>query len=203
FELVGVPFNLTTFELNNGTNNGYNPPSLPANCILSIFRYNGSRFEETVNDNGVWTPAIGDESFTKLESARGYWFETNSQCNVSFAGKVPTSNITKKINTTFSVNGWYSPYSPTLGNVTAYGDPIKVQPAGAVTDLFRYNASKASSNPQQGGFQGVHYFSSYGWWPFFGDEDFNKLEPGKGYYFRTPNANSTNQVNWTMDPTFS
>ncbi|RMD67944.1 hypothetical protein D6817_00115, partial [Candidatus Pacearchaeota archaeon] len=32
FELVGVPFNLTTFELNNGTNNGYNPPSLPANC---------------------------------------------------------------------------------------------------------------------------------------------------------------------------
>ena len=107
-------------------------------------------------------------------------------------------NITIGINTTFVVEGWHSPYDVTLGELATYGEPLYVEPTGAIDNVFKYNTSKAVTNPNLTGFQGTHYFSGYGWWPFFGDDDFDKLESGVGYYFEIPSQNA----NWTHDPTF-
>jgi parallel beta-helix repeat protein len=197
FNLASIPLNLTGgFVLNNGVNNKYNPPTQPLNCILSIFRYNGTAFEETTNDNGVWTPAIGSPGFTSLEAQKGYWFETSQTCNVTFLGEVPTENSIVQINNTFYLASWHDPYDITIGEEAVYGNPFVVNPEDSIDNLFRYNTSKAASQPT--GFQILHHFPGYGWWPVWGDEDFNQLESGVGYYLEIPNP----QANWTQDPTF-
>ncbi len=199
FNLMSWPLNLTNYVLNNGTNNGYNPPTKPLNCILSLFRYNGTKFQETTNDQGAWTPAIGDSDFITLESLKGYWFEANSSCNVTFLGEVPRANITTSLNFTFNVVSWNSAYQPRLGEEAALGNPLYVAPANSIDNIFRYNVSKGTANPQLTGFQGMHHFSGYGWWPFFGDEDFTNLEYGSGYYLDVP----ASQTNWTHNPNFN
>ncbi len=199
FNLIGGPLNLTNYILNNGVNNGYNPPTRPANCIQSLFRYNGTKFQETTNDNGVWTPAIGDSDFISLEPMRGYWFETNQNCNVTFIGEVPQTNITTSLNYSFNVVNWFSAYQPRLGEEATLGNPLFVTPMNSIDNIFRYNVSKATNNPQLTGFQGLHHFSGYGWWPFFGDEDFVNIEHGSSYYLEIPNA----PANWTHNPNFN
>ncbi len=199
FNMISWPLNLTNYILNNGTNNGYNIPTKPSNCLLSLFTYNGSKFLETNNDQGAWAPSIGDENFVGLEPLRSYWAEINTGCNITFIGEVPRFNLTTSLNNTFNMIGWNSAYHSRLGEEATLGNPLSVSPVDSFDNIFRYNSSKAVNNPQLSGFQGMHHFSGYGWWPFYGDDDFNKLIYSEGYYVEI----SVAQSNWTHNPNFN
>jgi hypothetical protein len=199
FNMASIPLNLTGgLVLNNGVNNRYNPQTEPPNCILSIFKYTGTAFQETTNDGGVWTPAIGSEGFISLSAQSGYWFETSQECNITFVGEVPMQSSIIPMSNNFYLGSWYNPYDVSIGEEATLGNPFSVIPTDSIDNLFRYNASKATSHPELTGFQGTHHFPGYGWWPFWGDDDFTKLESGVGYYLEIPNP----EADWTQDPTF-
>jgi hypothetical protein len=199
WNLISIPFNLTNYELYNGTNNGYNPPVQPLNCIRAIWRYNSTAGWEKSEYNGsVWKPVAGDENFTSLEAGKGYWFETNKTCNLTFVGEVPLNNMNISLSLGWNIVAWYSTNVsnlPMTSQETGWTQPeppswpINVSPDGAVKAINRYNTNNGKFEVT------IHYDNNWGWWPSSGNEDFTTLDPTKGYYFDT---NPT--AIWQHDP---
>jgi len=157
WNLLSIPFKLNSWELNNGTNNGYDFPVQPSNCISSLWRYNISTgWNRTDYENGHWTPATGSESFISLEPGRGYWFEVNNSCTLTYVGIVPTENRDIGLGQGWNVVGWYSTNASNLiMNVEPPYYPIIVNPVNSIGAIDRYNPTS----------------------------DFTTLDPGIGYYF--------------------
>jgi hypothetical protein len=179
WNLISVPFNLTTnWTLNNGTNDGYKLQTTVADCVQSIYQFNGVTFKRIDNEgNNEWLPATGSEDFTALSPGRGYWFETNASCNVTFAGIVPSDNVSIPINANYDVVGWYcinNSELPTYGEPPYY--PVLVEPENTIPVIYRYNAATDR-------FEITSHFNTWGWWPSFNNQDFISIEPGRGYYF--------------------
>lgn len=177
WNLVSLPFNLSRFELHNGSNAGYDLPVRPANCVRTLWRFNASTGWERSDYNGTaWLPGIGDENFTALEPGRGYWFEVNQSCNLTLAGIAPQDN--KEVNLTqgWNLAGWYSTNTSTLPINAAPAYPVNVDPANSVAAIDRYNATTNR-------FEVTIHYDDWGWWPSWNNQDFTALEPGRGYYF--------------------
>jgi hypothetical protein len=190
WNLVSIPFKLNNWELNNGTNNGYNPPVQPSNCINSLWRYNASSedWDRTDYIGGNWSPGTGDENFTILERARGYWFEVEQSCNLTFVGEVPTDNFNVSLFVGWNIRGWHSTNISTLPTYEENPSPITTNPANAVDAIDRYNTNTDS-------FEVTMHYDDWGWWPSYNNEDFTTIDPGVGYYFDVdPNAD------WSVDP---
>ena len=195
FHLLSLPLNISNYELNDGTNNGYKFTEDQPDCISSLFMYDGTNFLQTINEGDqIWVPATGSETFTTLNtSAHSYWFEIAKNCNITFAGIVPNENLTVALDYEWQVVGWYSPYELPLGQESVYGNPISVNPSGSVRHLYRYNSTSSSG----ANWDMMTYFDGYGWWPAYQDRlDFTHLQPNSGYYFH-----NTPPATWTHDPT--
>ena len=190
WNLISIPFNLTIFEIYNGTNMGYNPVVRPYNCIRAIWRYNNFSYGwEKNNYNGsVWLPANGDENFTILETGRSYWFEVNQSCNLTFVGTVPTENITIPLNVSWNLAGWYSVNISVLPTYGADPYPIDVDLTNSVKAIDRYN-------PITDKFEVTIHYDDWGWWPSSNNKGFTTIEPDRGYYFDVI-AN----IQWEHDP---
>ncbi|MFH1642215.1 MAG: hypothetical protein ABIC04_04910 [Nanoarchaeota archaeon] len=190
WNLISIPFSLNNWELYNGTNGGYEPHVQPAQCITSMWRYNGTTgWERTDNLKGNWTPAAGDENFTSLEAGRGYWFEVNTSCNLTFVGQVPTINKDISLLEGYNIVGWHSPNSSDLlisGEPPYY--PVIVDPVNSVAAIDRYNAESNT-------FELIVHYDSWGWWPSAGNPGFTTLDPTTGYYFDVSPA-----ATWQHDP---
>ena len=189
WNLLSIPFKLNNWELDNGTNNGYDFPVQPANCIGSLWKYNISNgWGKTDYENGHWIPATGSESFTSLEPGRGYWFEVNKSCTLTYVGIVPTDNMDIGLGMGWNVVGWYSTNSSTLpiGGSSAY--PIIVNPADSVGAIDKYN-------PTSDSFEVTIHYDGWGWYPSGDNKDFTTLDPSIGYYF---DVNQT--AIWQHDP---
>ena len=177
WNLVSIPLNITNWELDNGTNNGFDFHSNPEGCIISLWRYSDADGWERTNYNGsAWNPAQGDESFTSIESGRGYWFEVNNTCDIIFVGEVPIENKSISLDLGWNLAGWFSPNSSELpvGGSSAY--PITVSPSDSVDAIDRYN-------PITDEFEVTIYLGSNIWWPSWLNMGFTSIEPTKGYYF--------------------
>ena len=189
FHLVSLPLGLFNYELNNGTNNGYNIPGTALDCVETIWRYNGTdMFDRTDNVDGVWLPGMGTENFTHLQPGVGYWFETNGSCIAVFAGVVPSRNVSESLAAEWNIIGWNSPNQTDLPIDDAPPYPIDVNPAGIVQAIDRYNSSTNR-------FEVTIFFPGYGWFPSFNNPNFTKLDPNVGYYFDTSQTGT-----WLHDP---
>jgi hypothetical protein len=190
WNLISLPFKLSNWELDNGTNEGYKLEVQPHDCIVSLWRYNVSvGWERTDYVNESWKPATGDENFTYLEAGRSYWAETNQSCGLIFVGEVPTENVTVSLSVGWNLHGWYSTNIselPTYGEPPAY--PLEVEPANSITDIDRYNSVTGKWELT------VHY-KEWGWWPGWGFDNFTYLEPTVGYYFAVDQT-----ANWEHRP---
>ena len=189
WNLISLPFNLTNWQLFNGTN-GRDIFTSPGDCIISLWRYNSSNqsYQKTDYANRVWTPSAGSENFASLEKGLGYWAEVNQYCNLTFMGIVPRDNSTFALNTYWDLTGHYSSKDPELGQESVI-KPIDVTPQNSVEGITRYNSATNS-------FEVTVYYPGYGWFPSFNNQDFIYLSPLTGYYF------DLNQpTNWTHDPT--
>ena len=185
WNLISIPLNLTTFVLYNYTNNGYNPPTRPDNCIRSIWRYQNVSYgwDKTEYNGSVWTPALGDENFTSLEAGKGYWFEVNKSCNFTIVGIVPIQNLTIPLNKSWNLLGWFSANISGLPTFGADPYPLTVNPVNSIKALDRYN-------PRTDKFEVTIHFSNWGWWPSSNNKDFTIIEPTKGYYFEVRNSST-------------
>jgi hypothetical protein len=188
WNLISLPLNITNFELNNGTNNGYDLPVKPLYCIKSLWYYNSTtgEFKRTDYNGSAWIPAAGSENFTSLESGRGYWAEVNQSCNLTFVGEIPTTNLTIRLDEGWNLVGWYSSNSsnlPMTSAATGWSQPeppyypVNVNPSGAVRAIDRYNSITDRFEVT------LHYGGNWGWWPSSNNPDFTALEPTRGYYF--------------------
>ena len=182
WNLISLPFNISNFELNNGTNNGYNFAVRPASCLWHLYAYNSTTdsFDKTDFNGTAWRPAAGSDNFTHLEIGRGYWAEVNKTCNITFVGQVPTINVSVNLTQGWNVVGWYSPNESALPQDYNPPYPVVVNPANSVVAIDRYN-------PYTDLFEvTIHYViagTPWGWFPSFNNLDFLTMEPGKGYYF--------------------
>ena len=189
WNLISVPFNLSSWTLYNGTD-GINPFTDPGACIISLWRFNvtNQSFERTDLVSGEWRPPpLGPSSFTSLEPGRGYWAEVASDCNITLFGTVPANNLTINLSLYWDIVSLYSARDPLLGDETLM-KIVDVDPPGSVSTILRYN-------PQISDFEVTVYYPGYGWFPSFNNQDFNYMDPFVGYYFDVAQP-----ANWTMDP---
>ncbi|MBN2423165.1 hypothetical protein JXB41_08130 [Candidatus Woesearchaeota archaeon] len=190
WNLVSIAVNKSNWLLYNGTNNGEDIFTKPAECIGAIWRYNNATdsFEKTDYLAGRWIPATGSENFTGLDPSRGYWFEVNETCNATFVGLIPVSNLTIALDDEWNVMGWHSVYSPELFNTSGI-NPVEAYPEDSFKSILRYN-------PIEREFEVTVYMAPFKFFiPAFTNLDFMTMDPDKGYYF-----DLLNQVNWTHDP---
>ncbi|NOZ80359.1 MAG: hypothetical protein GXP63_01690, partial [DPANN group archaeon] len=191
FNLVSTPLNLSRQRL--GDESLYKNPLVvsPRGSVRSIYRFNESNeaFEKVDYLDGFgWSQATGSEDFLFLNSTPGYWFETNQSANVTFLGMVPTWNHSVALAVSWSVVAWHSiqsPMLPTFGEPPTY--PIEVTPSDSVSTIYTYDAWADHFNK-------TDHYNGWGWFPATGDGGFVRLEPTKGYYFK-----SIQESNWTME----
>ncbi|MEM4397453.1 MAG: Ig-like domain-containing protein, partial [Candidatus Woesearchaeota archaeon] len=187
WNLISIPFNLTEWQIYNGTNG---KRIFTDNlCIVSIWRYNSTNqsYEKTDNFNGQFIPSIGSESFTHFENGKGYWFEVDKNCNLTFFGIVPDSNSTYALNNLWNIMGHYSAKDPLLEDESIM-KIIDVQPEDSVATIVKYV-------PTKNDFEVTVHYPGFGWWPSYNNQDFIYLNPMLGYYFDV-----IQQSNWTHDP---
>ncbi|MBN1503288.1 hypothetical protein JW930_07150 [Candidatus Woesearchaeota archaeon] len=189
WNLLSIPFEQPNWLLYNGTNNGRDIFTEPGNCLISLWRLNASNqsFERTDYDGTVWLPATGSEKFTGIEPARGYWFETNQPCNVTFVGVVPEYNISVDLKEYFNVVGWFSGKTALLGDETIQ-KPIDVAPSDSVWIIHRYDEITDW-------FEVTVHWSGYGWVPAWNNTNFTSIQPFKGYYF-----DAVEDAIWNLNP---
>jgi len=183
WNLISAPLNLTTWVLGNESEVGTPLNVTPKNSLTSIYRYNTTSDTfakcDHLNDWGWWH-ATGSESFTELEPGRGYWIRAETDCNLTFAGTVP-SNRNVTLDTNWNLIGWYSLEEALLGEESAVGDPLNVTPENSLSSIYRYNTTTGS-------FDKCDHLNDWGWWPATGSQSFTALEPGRGYWVRAKNA---------------
>jgi hypothetical protein len=194
WNLISLPLNITNFELENGSNNGYDLPVKPLKCIKSLWFLNTStgEFKRTDYNGTAWIPVAGSENFTSLQVGRGYWAEVNKTCNLTFVGEVPSSNVTISLDVPsgqsagWNLVGWYSPNIsklPMTSEDIGWSRPeppyypVNVNPTGSVHAVDRYNAMTDRFEVT------MHFSDNWGWWPSWNNQDFTTLEPTRGYYF--------------------
>jgi len=188
--MVSLPFILDDYELENGTNKGY-VPYLDNNCLVSIWRYErNNQFDRTDWIDGKFVPASGSEDFTSLNQEEGYWFETNSSCTYTTAGKVLFENKNITLNQGLNLVPWFSPERKKL---PTYAEPILINtsPANSVEAIDRFNSSTQRFEVT------IHWLiggTPWGWWPSANNTYFTFLEPVEGYYF-----DSSQQSEWIID----
>ncbi|MCX9083988.1 MAG: cohesin domain-containing protein [Candidatus Methanoperedens sp.] len=189
WNLISVPIDLTTWKLGDESNVGKPIYVTPANCILSIYRYNTTSelFEKSDHfEDWGWWPATGSESFTALEPGRGYWIMAQQDCNLTFTGAAP-SGLDIPIKSGWNLIGWYSMNEAQLGEESVVGNPLNVTPANSLTSIYRYNTTSAL-------FEKSDHFLDWGWWPATGSEGFSELEPGRGYWMDAKNIALWNNI---------
>ncbi|MFH1850074.1 MAG: hypothetical protein ABH879_07895, partial [archaeon] len=190
--LGSLPMGLSNWTLDNGTNNGYDFPLRPAECVTGIWRYNesntGNEWEHLSRDDHSWIPDAEDENFRSLEGGRGYWFEINSSCNFTLVGEVPRNDTNISLYEGWTVTGWYSPNASALPSPEPPAFPVNVDPAGSVRAINRYNTETNKWEVT------IHY-DDWGWWPSWNCRDFTSLEPNRGYYF-----DMIDNATWMHDP---
>ncbi len=189
WNLISAPFIQSTWDLDNGTNNGFDPFVTSSGCIQTLWRYrNTSGWQETDHDGSTWSTGVGSENFTSLQAGAGYWAEINKSCTLIFSGRVPTTEINVTLYKGWNLISWYSPVAVTLPTNTGVTYPIDVNPADSVDHIDRYITVDDS-------FEVTNYFEGWGWWPSWNNQAFTTLEPMKAYYFDV-NQNCT----WDYDP---
>jgi hypothetical protein len=202
WSMVSWPISpLYNFTLKNETSPGYDLITTPVRCVQEIWKYNvsrpGSAWELTVYDNDVWTQGTGGGNFTVLQGGMGYWLYNNASqdCNLTFAGVVPSDNTTLRLNNGLNLVGWYSESSPAFPTDCQDPYPFAVSPRNSITTVYYYNTTTET-------FKGSLHLTSgscgasndWGWWP----EDYfpATLTPGTSYYIKT-NQTAT----WTIQST--
>ena len=188
WNLLSIPFNLTNWLLNNGSNNGRDIFTQPSSCINTLWRFNSSNQSyERTDYSGIWQSGSESE-FTYLEHGRGYWAEVNTDCNITFYGIVPGENKTYILNEYWNVMGHYSVKDPLLEDESIM-KPIDVFPDNSVSSILRYDMAGND-------FEVTVHYPGYGFFPSFNNPGFIYLNPMKGYFF-----DNTQEANWTHDPT--
>ncbi|MBI4438371.1 hypothetical protein HY640_00395 [Candidatus Woesearchaeota archaeon] len=191
WNFISVPFNLSVYELYNGSNSGFDFAT-DSRCSRSLWRFNATQgFERSDYNGSAWIPASGSENFTFLERGKGYWLETNESCNVTFFGTVPVSNLTMGLVKDWNIVSWHSVDNKSLE--TDYGAPLIVHtPANSLQAIDRFN-------PASGLFEVTVFYmdgsNPWGWFPSWNNQDFTQMEPGRAYYFDAGRA-----LNWTHTP---
>jgi hypothetical protein len=177
FNLKSVPLNLTSPYLGDDASVGDPLPVIPRDCIVSVYRFNSASDIDRVDRvTGGWDPATGDESFTRLDPGRGYWYEVNAtSCKIIYVGAVPEDNLTLSMAQGYYVAGWYSVRNKTLGQDTVI-NPLVVSPANSIRASYRYN-------PLTDRFEISSHYPGYGWWPSAANRGFTTIEAARGYYF--------------------
>ncbi|MCX9083992.1 MAG: metallophosphoesterase [Candidatus Methanoperedens sp.] len=183
WNLISVPFDLTTWKLGDESDVGKPINVTPTNCISSLYQYNttSALFEKSdhFTDWGWW-PATGSESFTALEPGRGYWIMAQQDCSLTFTGTAP-SDLDIPLDTGWNLVGWYSMNVAPLDEEAEAGNPLNVTPANSLTSIYRYNTTSAL-------FEKSDHFPDWGWWPATGSEGFTEIEPGRGYWVMAQNG---------------
>ncbi|MBI2133958.1 hypothetical protein HYU11_04720 [Candidatus Woesearchaeota archaeon] len=191
WNFISIPFNLTNYELENGSNSGFDF-SPTSDCIRSLWRFNASQqFERTDYNGTAWIPATGSENFTHIQRGKGYWVETNDTCSLTFLGIVPETNLTQTLNEGWNMVSWHSVENKTLE--TNNGAPLIVtSPANKIQAINRYNPGTMQFEVT------VFYMDGetpWGWWPSWNNQEFTQMEPSRGYYI-----DSTGDTTWTHTP---
>lgn len=123
-----------------------------------------------------------------MEPWRGYWFETNQSCNVTFVGRVEKHNASVNLIVNRTDVSWLSLSDvvlPTGGEPPYY--PFFVNPVDSIERLYRFDSSIQE-------FRKTDHYNGWGWWPATDSDDFISIEPGRGYYVKV-NQNAV----WTME----
>ncbi|NTV23351.1 MAG: DUF2341 domain-containing protein, partial [Nanoarchaeota archaeon] len=186
WNLISFPFN-TTWKLSDGAS-GQDLFTEP-NCALSLWRLNATSqtFQRTDHNNGIWTPGTGDEDFIEIEPGVGYWLEANQSCSMYLYGIVNDQNLTLQLKQYWDAVGHYSARDQLLYDEATL-NPIIVTPAESVQSILRYNTT-------QNRFEVTVYYTGWGFYPSFNNQDFIYLNPNFGYYFDT-----TGDATWQFDP---
>ncbi|MCP3686335.1 MAG: hypothetical protein GY861_27135 [bacterium] len=192
WNMLSMSLNITNGTIDNGTNDGYDLAVKPVACIDAIWRYNESLenpWEQLTYEDSSWIPAgENSKNFTRFDSTGGYWVEVTGSCNLTIVGFVPEENVNTSLISGWNTVGWYSPNSSTLPINGDVAYPVDVEPTESVQAIDRYNALTDR-------FEVTMFFSGWGWWPAWDNQDFTSLEPGKGYYF-----DATESSIWKHDP---
>jgi len=179
WHLLSIPVNISTWELYNGSNAGYDFATRPDTRLVAIWSYNnsdaGNEWHKMSYIDGEWIPDLDDRNFTSLELGRSYWFEINKSCNITFLGLVEQHNKTIYLNNNWNLAGWYSVVSADLGDDTIE-NPIYVQPPDSVDTIDRYNSDINE-------FEVTVHYAGWGWWPSWNNPGFTTIDPTVGYYF--------------------
>ncbi|MFH2021063.1 MAG: hypothetical protein ABIJ34_06610, partial [archaeon] len=187
WNLVSLPFNISDWKLYDGVS-GTDLITDPGGCLVALWRYNASNqsFQSTYY-SGAWNPSIGDESFTRLEAGRSYWLETSTSCNLTTFGAVPYHNQTVPLKTYWNMVAPFSGKDQLLYD-EATSKLIDVIPEESNSVILRYNEQTEL-------FEVTVFYSGWGFWPSYNNQDFVYLNPGRGYYF-----DQLTDANWTYDP---
>jgi len=194
FNLVSNPFFLSDPRLTNQSITAYSPPTNPGGCINSIWRYNESLadiggYETTYLQDGLWIPALGSENFTSMDFNRGYWYEVNATCNMTFTGRVVQINSTIFMTPGYNIETWPSLRPATLPTTTEPPSyPLVLTPANTIWTLNRYNTATNT-------FEVTVHYNDTGWVPSANNIDFTTLEAGRGYFMDV-----TAPTTWTIEP---
>ncbi|MCC7573994.1 hypothetical protein KO361_00175 [Candidatus Woesearchaeota archaeon] len=193
FNMISLPFYLNNYELENGENNGFRF-NTNESCTLTLWEYdpeNGG-FKKTDWINNKFEPSTGNEDFTELNPQRGYFLETNKNCELKIAGNVPIQNETITLEEELNLVSWLSAKEKELPQ--NYEEPLIItDPEYSVTAINRFNATTQTYELT------IHEFNDeeepWGWWPAPGNEHFTKLVPMEAYYFH-----SNTQATWRHKP---
>jgi hypothetical protein len=180
FNLVSLPFYLNNYELKDSENNGVTF-STNNECLLAIWRFDSAtkNFEKTDWENDAFIPSTGSEGFQEIESDEGYFFETNTTCNLKIGGMVSQDNISTNIYDDLNLVSFMSAEEKTLP--TNYEPRLLVtNPSDSIHTINRFNSSTQK-------FEVTTYLKDeglpWGWWPSVNNSHFTKLKPLEGYYF--------------------
>ena len=192
WNLKSIPIDISGWLLDNGTNNGSALNVKPDGCLRTLYKYNTGQQEWQAlgyeEEDDIWLPVVGSENFTSLDAEDGYFFETESECNITYVGIVPTGNLTINLSQGYNLRGWYSQETPVLGDESQYGVAIPVTPSDCITYLHRYDEDADR-------YELTQHFAGWGWWPPPQYSGFTALEPGKGYWIETSQS-----CTWEHEP---